>query len=497
MERSKIFLYLASWLLVIFPAFAQAPENPELNRSQEDAYKLSLEDVTRLALQNNFDIQLARYDAQIARTKQGEAESIYDTIFNAEVKYFDNQKARTTTILGTKNLENDYNLNLSKKLPTGTTVDIDMTNARDWSNSIFATINPSHDSALGVTLGQALGKNFFGVQDRGTVKLTKLDIKNSRYTSLEKIEGSVADVQKAYWDLVLHRERLRVEQRMSEQAKKLFDDHTEKARDGLVETPELLASEANYRKRINEFLLAENDVATKENILRLLLNISDDAAAITPAQNLSVPENTEDISRSLNLAFTNRQDYRKVKNDIEARDIKLAMGRNNLWPEINLEASFARNGIGDHFNDAVKNITQEDNPESFVGVNISFPLENTKARSQWSAAKAEKARALVHFKLVERTIAVGIADQVRTCNVLKTLAVNSAEIAQLQAKKLEAEEKRFEFGRSNTDTIIRFQEDAIQAEWKALQDKFNFLSAQIDLRVKESSLLNQYWNDAK
>ena len=165
-----------------------------MGKLKDDVYTLSLEDVTRLALQNNFDIQLAQYDAQIARSKQGEAESIYDTIFEAEVKYRDNQKARTTTILGTKNLENDYNLSLSKKFSTGTKIDVDMTNARDWSNSVFVTLNPSYDSAFGVTLEQELGKNFFGIQDRGTVKLTKLDIENSRYTSLEKIEESVAEV---------------------------------------------------------------------------------------------------------------------------------------------------------------------------------------------------------------------------------------------------------------------------------------------------------------
>src|SRR3989338_4492024 len=109
------FLYLVSWLLVIFPAFAQTLRTSEPGKAASESYTLSLDDVTRLALQNNFDIQMARYDARIAMTRQGEAESIYDTIFEAEVKYLDNQKARTTTILGTKNLENDYNLSLSKK----------------------------------------------------------------------------------------------------------------------------------------------------------------------------------------------------------------------------------------------------------------------------------------------------------------------------------------------------------------------------------------------
>ena len=40
--------------------------------------------------------------------------------------------------------------------------------------------------------------------------------------------------------------------------------------------------------------------------------------------------------------------------------------------------------------------------------------------------------------------------------------------------------------------MIRFQEDVIKAQAEALQDQFNYLTAKIDLRVKESTVLNGY-----
>ena len=493
--KNLIILIIVSFnFLLASPLVFSQNREPATRNTAEKIYRLTLDEATRLAIENNFEVQLVQYDAQIAKTKQGEAESIYDTLLEAEIKYRDNQNARTTTLSGTKNLENDYNVGVSKKLPTGTTLEMDMTNARDWSNSLFATINPSHDSALGVVVHQDLGRNFLGTQDRGNIKITKLDIENSQYTSVEKIEAKVADVQKAYWDLALHLERVKVEERMTEQAKKLYDLHSEKIKSGLVEAPELLASEANYRKRMNNLSLAQNQAQTKANILKLLLNL-DAAVEILPAESLSANEAVEDFNRSLQKAFANRQDYKRAQNDIAAKDIKISMAKNALWPEINLEASFVRNGIGDHFNDAVKNITQQDNPEKFIGVSINFPLENHQAKSQWSSAKIEKAKALVNFKLTERQITTGIIDQVRTCNVLQEIAGNSAAIAKLQAQKLEEEEKRFSRGRSDTDTMIRFQEDVIKAQAEALQDQFNYLTAKIDLRVKESTVLNGYWKE--
>jgi len=63
---------------------------------EEKSYKLTLADVSRLALENNFEVQLAKYDAWIARTRENVAESIYDTIFDAEVSYRKNEQRSTS-----------------------------------------------------------------------------------------------------------------------------------------------------------------------------------------------------------------------------------------------------------------------------------------------------------------------------------------------------------------------------------------------------------------
>jgi len=133
------------------------------------SYRLSLDETTEIALKNNFDIQLTKYDTWIARTERDVARSIYDTIFEAQVEYRDDQHKRTSTILGTKTVDNDYNVGLSKKLPMGTTVSVGLDNNRNFNNATFSTSPLTHDSTLGVTVQHDLGKNFLGIQDRGNV----------------------------------------------------------------------------------------------------------------------------------------------------------------------------------------------------------------------------------------------------------------------------------------------------------------------------------------
>ena len=456
-------------------------------------YKLSLEETTELALLNNFDIQLTKYDTWIARTDKNVAESIYDTILEAEVKYRNDQSKQASTIAGTKVVNNDYDLGASKKLPTGTTVSADMTNNRLSTDSAFTSSPLTHDSTLGVTIEQELGKNFFGILDRGNVKIALIDIENTEYTSLDKIEESVARVQNAYWDLVLEKELVKIQEAMVDEAKKLYDLHQDKLKDGLVEIPEAIASEAHYKSRKNNLLLVQNRVQAKANVLKLLLNIEEDVE-IEPTEKFELSGNgKETLVEALKKAFEHRQDYQKARNEIRSRDIQLIMKRNSLWPQINLTATLEHNGLGDHFKQAVTQISDENNPDFAAGLKVTFPLENREAKGRLKAAELEKAKALLELKLLERQISVEIADQVRDCNVFMEIAANSQEIASLQAQKLEGEVERFGYGRSNTDTVIRFQEDLVLARSVVAEAIRRYQGALIDLSRKEGTLLKKYW----
>ena len=76
------------------------------------------------------------------------------------------------------------------------------------------------------------------------------------------------------------------------------------------------------------------------------------------------------------------------------------------------------------------------------------------------------------------------------------MALNEVDIADVQSKKLAEEQKRYYRGRSDTDTIIRFQKDVNLARLLAAQAKFRYHTALVDLRVGESTLLGFYWDMA-
>jgi len=397
--------------------------------------------------------------------------------------------------VGTKSLTNEYNLGATKKTSTGTTLTVDLDNERSWTDSSFATTNPAHESKVTLGITQELGKNFFGLNDRGTIKITKIDIENAEYTSLDKIETNLANAQKAYFRIALALKSLQIKHEMLQKAQELFQLHSQKIKDGLTEMPELLASEANVRQIESDVLIADNELEFSMNYLKFILNLNEDSPEIIPEDDFNIDSDSVVLEEALREGFISRRDYTIAKNEIKSKNINLEMKENNLWPEINLEASLAKNGIESSFAKAMSDISSEDNPEYYVGLKVSFPIENRSAKSQYNKAELQKLKAIVDMKRIERLILSELIDAVRDCNIFRKRAHIQREIESIQDNKLKAEEKRFKYGRSDTDTIIRFQNDLLNAKLLAAQAAFDYHMSLIDLSLSKNVLLDQYSED--
>lgn len=469
-----------------------------VSSAQNDAgvKQLFLEEVSALALQNNFDIQLTKYDIQISRQDIDIARSVYDSIFTAEAEYTDDKSAKNSTLLADHSTSRDFSVGVSKSFSSGTEVSVEHVNSRGWRiPASNVTYNPDYNSSVSLTVEQDLGKNFFGLQGRGNVKVAMKDVENATHLSLDKIEQTLADVQKSYWALVRAEDLYEIEQEFLEQAKRLHEIDKERIKHGLIEKPQLLGSEANYHERWGEISVAKNNLKTRENILKLQLNISEERGVVLmPAEEFQLEKAGVSLKQSLENAFKFRRDYKKAMNEIKRRDILLSMKKNGLWPEINLEASFTRNGLDDGYGGSAGKIIDEDNPEFFTSLSVSVPLENRDAKAKLKQAEFEKAKALLDAKYLERKIAIEIVDQARECEIFYERLVSLKKAADLQTQKAAAQEKIFNQGRSDSDVVIRYQEDALAARVRAVNAFYEYYEALIDLKKKEGSLLVEHWD---
>jgi len=460
--------------------------------ADDNSFYANIDTITKIALVNNLDIQIAKFDAYIQRNNLGEAQSIFDTFINASISYDKNKEDAASTLTGTASAMNNYSVGINKKIPSGTTLDVEAYNQRNWSNSSFYTTNPNTEANVKVSLTQALAKNFFGIIDRGNIKITKFDIKNSDFTSLDEIESSLSRVQRAYWELVLRCQELKIKEDMLSEARKLYSIYQKKIKTGLVEEPDLLAAKANVSLRENDVLKSKMKLEEAKNNLLYLIN-SDADKSIIPLDKLDTRVKKFNLYSELKKAIRTRRDYRIAKNALSSENINLVLKKNSLWPQVDLNASFAKNGIDSSYKNSWSELSNQNHSEWYVGVNIDFSFERKKEKAQYSKAKLSKAKAIVIVKRTERLIFKDINNSVTELNTVSIQVETNRKIVRLQEEKLKAEEKRLRYGRSSSDVIIRFQNDVLNARLGLVNSLFSYRLALINMKRNKNTLLTEYW----
>ncbi|MBU1062103.1 MAG: TolC family protein [Candidatus Omnitrophica bacterium] len=483
MKRLSAIFITISYLFLSFSgnAFSQETE-------KSIVIFISADDARLIAINNNLDIKLARLDSKIKGTELSYKEAAFDTILNGDIGYTRDERKSSSPFAGSKSMTNDYNIGLDKKLKTGTDIELDFTNKREWSDSSFVTANPYHESEIGISLTQPIAKNFFGLIDRGNVETVKWEIKNAELDSYIKIEDSMISVEKAYWKLVLSQEEFRIKKDMLKKAVRLFNQYRRKLKIGLTETGEVLASEANMHIRKNDLLMAANELKSAEELLKIRLNIKNDIKLFATDKLLDTKSDV-DLIKSLNRAFKNRRDYIYKKNEVEVENINLKMKRNSLYPEIDLKATFATNGLDSKYYNAIEGISEDSNPKYYIGVEFSYPLENNEAKSLHEKASLKKTKAIVNLQKTERQIFSDIDENLRKVSVNESNTKNMQRVENLQKGKLYLEEQRFKYGRSNSDTLIRYQEDVLNAKLLTKKAYFDYKTSILDLLGAEDNYL--------
>ncbi|MCF7877260.1 MAG: TolC family protein, partial [Candidatus Omnitrophica bacterium] len=398
-------------------------------------------------------------------------------------------------LVGTKKKNITYSADISKKLPSGTTVSLGVKAKKEKTNSTSATINPSYESLAEVSIIQSLGRNFFGLADRADIKITKLDIKNSDFSSLDKIEHSLFEAQKAYLNFLSMDQKLTIRKDMLDKAKELYQIYKKKFSLGTAEKPELLAIEALVKRRISELEVAKLKRLKAKNNLFFLLNISEINKKIEALDDLLIKIEKVDFYQALREAIEYRRDYQQIKNRLKKNDIQVAVKKNALWPEIDLEASFARNNIEGSYSDSIDNFTKQSHDEIAVGISVKIPLENNEAESELEAVKLQGKKNLVLFKKNERLILKEINDKASDVNSYSTQVDTNQEIVEIQKEKLFLEKKRLEIGLSSADIIIDYHQDLLEARLSLVNSLFKYRLGLIGLDLAKNSLLDKYWDE--
>ncbi len=368
---------------------------------------LSLSDAIALAIENNLDVEIARYQPRIAQfdlakakagspvTSRGAAASTstaagaaagasaaggavqsvtvaiptggsavpnLDPVFTGTLNWGHFSAPQINSFIVGNNVitsnTTNGNFGLSQGFLSGAKAQLAWNNRRTLSSSARADLNPSITQDLSLTITQPLLQGFGVAMNNRYIRIAKNNMKLGDLQFKSQLIITVSTIINLYWDLVSYREDVVVKQKALDLARKLYEDNQKQVEIGTLAPIEVVRAEAEVAARQQDLTIAETNVLQQETIIKNYLSRTGVAsptvaqARVVPTDRIRVPE-TEVIpsyAELIDKAIAARPEIELTKVQLDSAQISLKGAKNGLLPSLDAVAYFRNNGLAGDVN---------------------------------------------------------------------------------------------------------------------------------------------------
>jgi outer membrane protein len=347
-----------------------------LQMIQNGKINLSLMDAIALALENNPDLAVQRYNSWIAetdllRTKGGGAQRgvggavtttqafgvlpqlSFDPLVTATASIDSRVIPSTGNPSSLSTHTGAVNFGYSQAFHTGTSFAITSQNNRASTTSTSAVLNPAVQSTATLSFVQPLLNGFGLLPNERSIRLAVITKKAVDYAFIQSIITDITAVENDYWELVFARGNVGVQQQSVALAQQLYDDNQRQIQVGTLAPIELVRAEAQLASAQQSLITAQTvqiqqqivlmNVITKNPVAPELQNVE-----VIPTDTMMAPPPVEDISLTdaVTEAIQNRPDVVILRVNLDADDINVRATRNALLPSLSVSGFVTSTAFG-------------------------------------------------------------------------------------------------------------------------------------------------------
>ena len=364
---------------------------------------LSLSDAIALALENNLDVEIQRYEFSLAEADLLRAQSggaingiptavlpgiptgaglgllgstgtgigsttalsplftglSYDPFVSANLNFGHTTAPQSNTVTsGTPALvttNKTANFNLTQAFATGGYISLNYNNIIQEQNSFRSTVNPFTTSSLDLTFTQPLLQGFGLALNNRNIRVAKNNIRAADYVFRQQLINSVANVVQLYWTLVAANSTVSVNQQgRGRRAKSCHDDNKKQVEIGTLAPIEVVRAEAQLATAQQALVAARSPrLLQLEAVLKSALSRNGLAslpileAHVIPTDPIRIPqtEAIQPIQDLVSQALDSRPDVAQSRIQLDNADIMLSGTRNALLPTLSAIGDFRSNAL--------------------------------------------------------------------------------------------------------------------------------------------------------
>ena len=499
------------------PPFSLQPVFARASGDEAPALLLTMREVVRLALENNTEVKVQRLQPELAEEQVRFARGAFDPNFNFSTVYdysetpqnaveFVSTGGEAGVTPGFKDPRNfkseafTMGYGLQGLTPMGTTYEIGLSQLQA-RNDLNIQIPPSlffpeYTTVFGLTLTQPLLKNFGPAANLAALRVARIQREIGWLEWEQHLISSLAQCLSLYIDLVFARENLRVREGAVQTARLLEQQNIRRVEAGRMRPSDVWEAQTSLANNADLALRAVNAYVESQNILKALIFSAADLATgptgrLEPVDSLHVSVPALERNAFVRAAFTRRPEYLRLQAAAEQEGIKVRYARNQLYPQVDLQASYGLTGLEGNYGDSFSGAFAGQGPAFAVGVVVSVPLGNQQERANLQSAKLrqEQAALALQRSVIDITLEIDTAvSLVRTTGEQVKTAAQTSRSARLTA---EAQEKLLEEGKATTFDVVRLQNDYADARSRELAALANQRKALLRLSVARGTLLDE------
>lgn len=444
--------------------------------------RLSLDDAIEIALRQNLDLALERYDRTTNALFVRQNLGIFDLRAFTSIALSEDNQPNATQLEGAAVLNTEsrqFTLGLDQLTPWGGEASLRLNGSRVASNSTNALINPQYGGDESISFAQPLLRGFGALATQRPILLARIGSEISREAFEGEVSRVIQDVERAYWSLVEALDQLGVAQESLGLARELHERNRVQVEVGTLAPIELVQSEATVATREEEIIRARTQVGDATDILLQLLNL-DRAAywdlAVVPTTEPETERLQIDLQQAIQTALEERPELALQQLNIESADLDARFFQREKLPSLDLVLAYGSSGLagrgsvfdpetgepipvdtdlGDAFSDAFG----LDFDGWTVRVDAAYPIQNRAARAQAQIAQLGAGRARTELERLQLLVITEVRAAARGVESAAQQIEAARVSRRLQERNLEAEQRRYENGMSTSFQVTEIQED--------------------------------------
>jgi outer membrane protein TolC len=515
-------------VLLAAPAALAEDEEPEkipASPTLHGELALSLADAVAMGIENNLNVEIARYDPLISEEDVRVAWGAYDPELFSEFGYDSDENLNTNPLLSPTATLTTLDINAVKTTTLGGAAglrglvpmlggsyELNYSGTSSDFSSNFLTLSPENRASVEARVMLPVMRNLFWSQPWTQVKLSgvgyEISLDEFRRRLMDTVGGiplprgqDIGGIVQAYWNLVAREGDLRVAEKSLETAQALLEQAEAQYDVGVVSRVEVVEAEAGVADRDFKLIGAHNGYRNaQDRLIDVVLGPN-----LTPDSRLEIrptdrPERLHqllgtlvvpDVDEAAELAFQNRPELAIARKTIEQNEINLQFARNQRLPQLDVEATVGFGGLsGDCNSSAVppplgRDCSTVTDPSggSFGGFSsannffsgessyswgarglFSIPLGNRQASGRASQADLSLRRSHTQLRRLQQDVVLQVRRAVRDLQS-SAEGIEAAERRRIASEEqLRAETIRLEHGESTPFDVLQREDDLVGAE---------------------------------